>query len=59
MYCIIRDEESSEEGSSWIGCDGPCGRWYNQSCVGMDKEDIGGLSEENEFVLNVLGVLLG
>ena len=42
----LEDEERSEVGSSWIGFDGPCGRWYHQSCFGMDEEDVGSLSEE-------------
>ena len=42
---VCLDEESSEEDSSWIGCSDHCGRWFDQSCVGMD-EDIGSLSEE-------------
>ena len=60
--CImcLNDEESSEEGSSWIDCISPYGRWYHQRFVGMDEEDIGSLSEEMwVYSACFLGVLLG
>ena len=48
--CVMcfNDEENSEKGSCWIGCEDPHGRRYHQSCVGMDEdeEDIGNLGEE-------------
>ena len=39
MCKVTSNEDSGTEYVNWIGCDGPCKRWFHTICLFMDKKE--------------------